>query len=546
LKSVHRKVCLMLAAVLAFAVIFTGCSANKNESSPAAASSQQAGKPSASASDDNAASASASAPESPAIDTSKEVHLVGYLLGEAPKGMPAVVDELNKRMKADINTTVEIRYIGWGDLSSKYPLVLASGEDVDFIFTADWAYYQQEASKGAFMELSDDMLNTYMPLHMKNVGAEILKGTKIDGKQYMIGTSSPDRKVGVVLIRKDLREKYGIPEIKRFTDIEPYLAAIKSNESGMIPMNLDATYDLGAPFGALLREKTDFISLTYSAKASYGYSMTDASGKLEDWLSGDLLQFQKDVAATMKDWYGKGYINKDVYANKVRSKDVICDGKTGVAFGNSVDIQATIASCDSKGIDTELIPIYSPEGHEVANSPLNNGAAIAATSKNPERALMFLDRIMENPDYDNLVYFGIEGKNYAITSDGKIGLPEGVTASTNDYPADAAGFWFTNKDLFKPMADWTPEFIALKEQLKTALVNPAYNTFSFDQDNVKAQAANIAQVDTQYMNPIRVGAVKDVDSAFQTYIDKLKSAGLDDLLAEQKKQAEAFLASQQL
>jgi len=540
LKFGKSKATQMFLIAVAFALLLAGCSSGNKDSSSSA---DQATPPASSAAAQD--TQAASSPASDAIDTSKEVHLVGYLLGEAPKGMPAVVDELNKRMKADINATVEFRYIGWGDFNSKYPLVLASGEDADFIFTADWAFYQQEADKGAFLELSDDMLNTYMPLHMKNVSPDILKGTKIAGKQYMVGTTSPDRKVGVVLIRKDLREKYGLPEIKRFTDIEPYLDAVKQHESGMIPMNLDATYDLGAPYGALLREKTDYINLENTTKATLAYKMDDPSGALTEWLSGDLLSLQKEVAATMKDWYGKGYMNKDVYANKIRSKDVICDGKTGVAFGNSVDIQATIASCESKGIETELIPVFSPQGHEVANSPLNNGVAVVASSKNPERALMFLDRIMEDPSYDYLVYFGLEGKNYSITSDGKIGLPEGVTASTNDYPADAAGFWFTNKDLFKPMEDWTPEFIDLKEHLKTALVNPVYNTFSFVQDNVKAQVANIAQVDTQYMNPIRIGAVKDVDAAFQTYLDKLKAAGQEEMLAELRKQAQAFLASQQ-
>ncbi len=536
MKSMRKTAISVMMLVLAVTLVLSGCSSKNDEPSPAASSS--------SASPSAVESASPSASDPNAIDTSEEVRLVGYLLGEAPKGMPAVVDELNKRLKKDINATVEFRYIGWGDFASKYPLVLASGEDLDFIFTADWAFYQQQAAKGAFLELPDDMLNKYMPLHMKAVSPEILKGTKISGKQYMIGTSSPDRKVGVAVIRKDLREKYGLPEIKRFSDIEPYLAAIKKNEPGMLPMNL-SSFDLGAPYVSLLREKTNYMNLVNSDVnyTGWGYDMTDSSGTLTDMLSGDLLNLQKEVAKTTKDWYAKGYVNKNAYSNQVRTKDVVCDGKTGVAFGNSVDIQATIAACKAKGIDLELISIFSPDGHEVANSPLNNGVAVAAPSKHPERTLMFLDKIMEDPAYDYLVYFGIEGKNYEVTEDGKIGLPDGVTATSNDYPPDAAGFWFTNKDLFKPMADWTPEYIALKEQLKTALVNPVYNTLSFNQDKVKSQVANLKQVTSQYFNPIMLGVAKDVDAAFQTLIDKAKAAGYDELLAEEKAQAETFLAS---
>src|SRR5690554_1668493 len=61
-------------------------------------------------------------------DISEEVKLYGYLLGAAPAGFQDVMDELNVKLKEDINTTMEINYIGWSDMQSRYPLVLAAGE----------------------------------------------------------------------------------------------------------------------------------------------------------------------------------------------------------------------------------------------------------------------------------------------------------------------------------------------------------------------------------------------------------------------------------
>ncbi|HEY5561893.1 MAG TPA: hypothetical protein VIK72_09110 [Clostridiaceae bacterium] len=116
----------------------------------------------------------------------------------------------------------------------------------------------------------------------------------------------------------------------------------------------------------------------------------------------------------------------------------------------------------------EIIPVVNSAGKNIANSYLNNGLAIAKGSKNPERAMMAMDLIMQNPSYDMLVYFGIEGTNYAMTSDGKIGLPAGVTADKNTYPPDTSGFWFTNKDIFKPLATWTDDYIAQRTFVKTA------------------------------------------------------------------------------
>ncbi|MGA2641043.1 MAG: hypothetical protein ABSG21_09070 [Spirochaetia bacterium] len=67
-----------------------------------------------------------------------EAKIIGYLLGDAPTGMPDVLQALNAKLKKDLNATMEINYIGWGDFQAKYPLVLAAGEDIDWIYTANW------------------------------------------------------------------------------------------------------------------------------------------------------------------------------------------------------------------------------------------------------------------------------------------------------------------------------------------------------------------------------------------------------------------------
>lgn len=480
---------------------------------------------------------------SKAIDTSEEVKLTMYLLGAAPAGMPDVLDALNKKLKKDINATIDLNYIGWGDLQSKYPLVLASGDDIDMIFTADWAYYQQEAVKGAFREIKEQDFKTFMPKIYAAVDKVAYKQTAVDGKNYMIPTSSPDRKVPVVLIRGDLRKKYKIPEIKSFDKIEPYLAAIKKHEPNMIPMNLDSQYDIGQPHGALERAFGFNGNPIPNATGVY-FDILSKTGAIGDRFTLNPGEPFKKAALVMKKWYDLGYVNKNPFANKVRSEDAIVQGKSGVAFGNSVDIQSVLAKAQKQGMDLEIIPVLTTSGKSAADSYLNNGMAIAANSKNPERAMMALNLIMQEPSYVMLTYFGVEGKNYALTSDGKIGLPAGVTAEQNTYPPDAAGFWFVNKDLFKPMATWTAAYIKHKAFVKTALINATLQTFSFDPSNVKTEIANLTAVDNQYINPIVIGAVKNVDQSIALYRAKQKTAGFDKVLAEAKKQVAEFMAKQ--
>lgn len=462
----------------------------------------------------------------------KEVRLIGYLLGAAPAGMPAVMQELNRKLKADINATMEINYIGWGDFQAKYPLVLAAGEDIDWIFTANWAFYFQEAAKGAFYELTDALLKENMPRHYQLLPKQAWDQCRLpNGKLYMIPTPTPDRKVPVAVIRADLRKKYGIPKIDRFSQIEPYLKAIKDNEPGMIPMYLDSQYDVGQPYSYLSYENGPYFEdILYATGSGCGlvWLLGDEQKKLHSLVEEPVLSWSKRAAGIMKSWYDKGYVNKDVFANKVRSKDSFVQGKSAVGFGNSIDIQATIAAAIDNGWEVELIPGLDGGVHYRADPFLNNGVALAANTKNPARTLQALDRIIEERSYNFLVYFGVEGVNYVVQN-GKIALPPGVTADKNTYPPDAAGFWFTNKDQFPPLANWSPAYAQHRKDIveKGYLVSTPFVSFPAQIDEIKTEVANCNQTIVQYLQPLQIGIVKNVDEAFALLGSKLKAAGAD-------------------
>jgi putative aldouronate transport system substrate-binding protein len=482
-----------------------------------------------------------------AADTKKQVKLSGYLLGGAPGGMADVMTEINKKLLKDINATMEINYIGWGDFQSKYPLVLASGEGFDWIYTANWAFYFQQASKGAFMEITEDMLKKYMPRHYAALSKDAYGQTKVNGKMYMVPTSTPDRKIPVAIIRGDLRKKYKIPEIKKFSDIEAYLEAIKKNEPEMIPMYLDHSYDIGQPSTALTVGYGDnYTDILFSTGAGSGvvFNLNDKTNKLYYCLEGDYLAAQKKAAVIMKSWYDRGYINHDVFANKVRSKDLFNLGKSAVGFGNSQDIQGNLADAASKGWEVEIVPLLDAKNHYPADPYINNGFAFPAGTKNAERTLMALDLMTEEKSYNYLVYFGIDGKNYVIKNN-KVDLPQGVTAEKNTYPPDASGFWFTNKDQFLPLASWSEQYIRLKKDIKDRgyLAPTIFSVLPINSDNIKTELANLNQVLVQYLQPIYVGMVPNIDEAFKTLDDKLKAAGVMKVKDELQKQTDAYVKS---
>ena len=540
----QKVLSLVISITLMLALLITGCGQAKQSEVDTSKAVEAA---STEAEAVVAPEASVAAPEETALDTSKELKLNGYLLGAAPAGFNDVMAKLNEKLKADLNCTMEINYIGWSDMQSKYPLILAAGEDVDWIFTAPWSFYPQQAAKGAFMEITPELLQKYMPLHWGNVkDTPAMQEAEINGKVFMVTTASPDKKVPTFLYREDLRVKYALPEIKRFSDVEPYLEAIKKNEKGMIPMNLESTYDLGTPMGHLVVESMDQTKdplMTTGGGSGLLYKPFVGDGKLYYTTNDpEILPVYVAAAKTMKKWYEAGYVNKDAFANKVRSKDSFVQGKSGIGFGNSMDLQGNIAQAEATGFKVGVVPVVGGKSGKYMADPFNNnGFAIAAKSVNWERTLMAMDLICEEESYEHLVYYGVEGVNYVI-KDGKIGLPEGITADKNTYPPDAAGFWFTNKNLHLPLTTWTDSYIALYNSLPNILGVDALAAFSPNTDNIKTEAANCNQILTQYSNPINLGAVKDVDAAYKMLDEKLKAAGVEKIHADLTKQLQDYLA----
>lgn len=223
MKKSSKITALLLAVVMSLGVLLSGC-----------------GGPASSA----PASVPAAEPaSSSAVDTSEEVKLSMYLLGDRTPDFDKVFDKINAKLKEKINATIEVKFMGWGEWEQKYPLIFASGEDFDLIFTADWAMYNTQASKQGFWEITQDALNTYAPLTAKTVYEDAWEQAKVDGKVYMLPMNYKELTAYVFLLRGDLMEKYNIEKVETMDDIETYLKAVAENEPSLIPLDVGSDFD---------------------------------------------------------------------------------------------------------------------------------------------------------------------------------------------------------------------------------------------------------------------------------------------------------------
>lgn len=147
-------------------------------------------------------------------DVSEPVELVMYYIGDKTEDEGLVLDEINKILKEKINATLVLKNMSLSDYSTKYALTIAGGESIDLIYTSTWAFYQSEANKGAFAEVTDQVLNDYMPLHLENQAEASWGQAKIGGKVYFVPCNMANVSADAILIRGDLREKYGMDRLE--------------------------------------------------------------------------------------------------------------------------------------------------------------------------------------------------------------------------------------------------------------------------------------------------------------------------------------------
>ena len=180
-----KLVAILLTAAMTLSLAACGGGGDTASNAPAddaAASTEEAAADDAAAADtDDAATEEAAAEIDPNdpwagwadIDTSEPV-VINYLcVSDKPTNPDTdeMMEVLNGILQEKVNATLQLNYVGWTDYLANYNLLLASMDgSVDLVVTADdWLDAWQNVDRGAFMEIPDEMIQTYAPATWQQV-----------------------------------------------------------------------------------------------------------------------------------------------------------------------------------------------------------------------------------------------------------------------------------------------------------------------------------------------------------------------------------------
>ncbi|BCJ99957.1 extracellular solute-binding protein [Anaerocolumna chitinilytica] len=484
------------------------------------------------------------------IDTSKHEVINFLVLGNKPTNgrLEAMLKELNKILTEKVNAELQLTYVEWADWQTQYNVQLLSGDtSLDIITTAtDWLYAWENTQKGAFLPLSDDMLKTYAPKTYAQVSADNdWDICKYKGEVYFIPEDHYTQYTNHgMFYRGDWAKEAGLTDgtVSKFEDLTTYFKYIKENKEGVVPW--DANKGSGEILSAYIQSHTDYRTLIGVNAGNYAFWATKPG---DATVSAPMMEDDTIYAAAdlMKQWNDMGVWREDVLNYDGDTREELYAGTSGADQHHSQTFYSQVKpNMDIKqpGSDAKMYA-WGSENNNIAKDLKTHGAAaISANSKHPERALMVYDLLRNDEQCYRLINYGIEGTDYIVTDDGKLGYPEGYDQSTDALGSD---YWCGRNDDLELVNsfNWSGQTDMIANLNKIAY-DYEYENLIINKDKIDTAQAAIASVLSEYIPQLAWGKFDDPKAKIDEMRDKIKAAGYDDVKASIQADLDAFKQSQ--
>lgn len=509
MKKHSKKILAVFAMVLALACALTACA-------PAASSSG------------NAESQGSLAPASSA-EAEKPVTLKYISYGAKPDtgNCDGIWAAMNEILLRDLNCTVDVEYLGSGDVS-QMSLKYAGNEEFDFAYSARWFGFADLAQNNAFYELKMDELKQYAPYMVENLPDIGWKQASIAGKIYMLPNIIFEYTDTFCVYRGDLLEKYNMDKLETIEDLEQYMEAVVKNETG-----------IGAG-------TTDFYSWLWMAYPN-DYKAIDWAYCYDDPNQQEIVflpmtDAYMDYAKKMRTFYEKGIIAADAVNDSTPAADMFKNGLSAV-YNQNLNTTNQFALDVSKEHPEWKIGLFNPyKGRKVMLSAFNgNGFVITRSSQNPTKAIEVVNHIYESEELQKLLNYGIEGVDYEM-KDGKLYVLPNVPA---DKKKNIGSVWNMNNSLLQSkfvVKEKYENYQEIWDDLEKNTVSHPLQAFTFDKSAVETETANVSAVQKEYQS-LSYGMNADVEATVEEYRKALKDAGYEAIKAEYDRQIKEFMAT---
>jgi putative aldouronate transport system substrate-binding protein len=456
-----------------------------------------------------------------------------------------VNDALNAYIGPKINAKVNIHYLTSADHRTRINAMLSSGQDFGIVATLN---YFVNSQRGTYYPI-EKLLDQYGSKTKSLFSQTIWDAMKVNGHIYGIPSLKDNSYIMSLIYNEDLARKLGVDMTRvpytagGWYKLEPWLNEVKAKRDQIMGANIEEPLIWAYGYGltafhfavdSFLGDNALAVANIQGINDIAGYDPKTifnlfATREYRDFAHAQWRMVQKNILAY--DYTGKNEWNYtgNMFAWPGWGYAYMPDHLYGDAF--------TTRMIEPNRVWTDT------------NNYANVTNCISAASKTPEREMMFLELVNNDPVVATMVRFGIEGTHYVKDTQGNM-----TTAGTRNANPSSRGYYYWygpyagNLTIVNAPDDLTgPNGIMLTKinQFNREAKMSPYFGFSLNTEPISTEIAACTSVIVEYaktLNMGQAGSEAEVDRLIDEFNAKLKANGVDRIVAEAQKQADAFLA----
>ena len=445
-----------------------------------------------------------------ASDSVKE--LTWFIRASEPEGFDEVLEAANVYLKDKMNIKLDLQCIEPGDYEQKAQLALASGEQVDIMWTSNWAnQYQPNVAKNAFLALDEYLENSELSELKEYYSDGIWEATRVAGKIYGVPVEQVLYDQPGIMFSAAIAERNNVTDaiysMESIDDLEEIYSAVRAGESEDVVITAN-TYQHFKPYYSKVSgyyvENGEVVKDPFD---ELGYAK-----RMRSW--NEMRFFPKDIATFTDEEAMIG--EEKIFGSYDRYLPGV-EGKNELYYGyDTICLPTGEAVLSREGVQSTLF-------------------ALPMTCSDPVTALKFINLMLHDEYLLNLICYGIEGRDFTII--------EGTNPKRME--RDAGGYYIAEYVVGSQfLAYLSPEYDdGVWEETRKANEEARvddYIGFSFDPEPVESEISQVSAASREYTTILGYGLEADVESVYYEKEKKLDLAGRQVVIDEINRQIKAW------
>lgn len=464
-------------------------------------------------------------------DTGEPGEVNWVIYGDKNDRMTSFLEQVQQYVQDQgLNVKVSLQVLPWSEYAGgQTTLKLASGEE--FACYTDTPYLGNCISNGYIQDVTD-VVEEYGQTLKEKLDETSFTAFSKGGRLYAVPVGEKNNAsewYGGFEVRQDLLEEAGVSEITSLEDLEAFYDAciqLHPDYTGFCESGNTAKF-----FSRSVTDKTIlfldnncFLFVDNSADDDVIYSYYESE------------EFKKTCEIAQR-WREKGIISNLALSDPSSLGNNFLAGQGMFRGGNGGRIYEDTEILTQNVPEAEVKVYMTGNGQpKVTRGNYSTAFQISANVTNPEDYVQFLDLIYRDQESFDFFTYGDEGTDYTLDENGRISgqtvtgvFFEGWTTAHIDYMR------------FSPLIP--DEQVEAYKQWNDGAEPQKDLGFVFDTEPVEDVIAQLSSVYTEYCEPMLLGFTTYEDG-YDELISRLKSAGLDDYMAEYQAQFSEFYNNQ--